>query len=271
MAYANIMVHIDLGPTAADRIKLAATVATTFNAALIGVAARQTDYAIHGSGRPLEAKYIDADEERAAEELKEATALFEREAGSAVEVSVRSAIADPLRYLIRQSRAADIVVTGRHGERDGNPAEFGISTGALLMELGVPVLIVPPNTSRLALERVVIAWKDSREARRAVRDAIPLLERADKVFILSAGSGADDRSTEDVAGYLRRHQIAAAAHVIPPPVNDASEEILAFVKREDAGLIVAGAYGHSRLREWVFGGVTRDLTERTPVCCLMSH
>ena len=133
MSYATIMVHIDLGPATTDRIKLALAVATTFEATLIGVAARQTDLMIYGSGRHVDMRFVDAEEERAIEALKQAKALFERDVDYALDVTLRSAIAEPLRYLVRQARAADLVVIGRNAEKDGAPGEFGISVGPLLM------------------------------------------------------------------------------------------------------------------------------------------
>ena len=101
--------------------------------------------------------------------------------------------------------------------------------------------------------------------------SLPFLERADTVHIVSVGSEADDDGAQDVASYLSRHGAAVTTHLLREDDLGAGEAILGFVAREEADLLVMGAYGHSRLQEWVFGGVTRDILQNTPVCCLMSN
>lgn len=271
MKISNIMVSVDLGAAAADRVQLAAGLAERFEATLIGVAARPV-LAPMPVGDMIEVERVWAIEERLADEqLAAAKALFEREAGAAHRTDWRSAPTSPLAYLAAQARAADIVVVGRHGPSDGDPGPMGVPAGALLMEVGRPVLIAPPGVESLAAKRVVVAWKDTREARRAVHDALPFLTRADEVHVAVVGPGADDEGAEDVTAYLSGHGVTVTTHLLHRPEIGAADEILGFARREDADLVVMGAYGHSRLREWVFGGATRDVLTTTPVCCLMSH
>jgi nucleotide-binding universal stress UspA family protein len=85
------------------------------------------------------------------------------------------------------------------------------------------------------------------------------------------GPEADREGAEDVAAYLSGHCVGVTTHLLHKPEIGTADEILRFAQRADADLIVMGAYGHSRLREWVFGGATRDILTTTPVCCLMSH
>jgi nucleotide-binding universal stress UspA family protein len=139
------------------------------------------------------------------------------------------------------------------------------------MEVGRPVLVAPPGFERLAAKRVVVAWKDTREARRAVHDALPFLVRAEQVHVAVAGHEARREGGADVAAYLASHGVSVATRLLHQPEIGAADEILRFARREDADLIVMGAYGHSRLREWVFGGATRDMLQGTSLCCLMSH
>lgn len=271
MRISNIMVSVDLGAAAADRVQLAAGLAERFQARLIGVAARPV-LAPMPVGDMLEVERVWAIEEHLADEqLAEAKTLFEREAGAAEGTAWRSAPAQPLAYLVGQARAADVVVVGRQGPTDGDPGPMGVPAGALLMEVGRPVLVAPPGTERLAAKRVVVAWKDTREARRAVHDALPFLTRADEVHVAVVGPDADREGTEDVATYLSGHSVAVTTHLLRSPEISAADEILRFAGREEADLVVMGAYGHSRLREWIFGGATRDVLQTTPVCCLMSH
>jgi nucleotide-binding universal stress UspA family protein len=271
MTISNIMVSVDLGAAAADRVQLSASLAERFEARLTGVAARPV-LAPVPVGDMLEVERVWAIEERLADEqLAAAKALFEREARAAHRTGWRSAATSPLAYLAAQARAADVVVVGRHGPADGAPDPMTVPTGALLMEIGRPVLIAPPGVESLAARRVVVAWKNTREARRAVHDALPFLTRADEVHVAVVGPGADDEGAADVAAYLAGHCVSVTTHLLHKPEVGAADEILWFAQREDADLIVMGAYGHSRLREWVFGGATRDVLTTTPVCCLMSH
>src|SRR6516162_4710899 len=109
----------------------------------------------------------------------------------------------------------------------------------------------------------VAAWKDTRECRRAVRDALPFLQQAKEVLLVEVGEDESrsqaKKNLADVAAYLVRHRVIVAAEVWRRPRGPAAAELLHVVKEEKADLIVAGGYGHSRLGEWIFGGVTREL------------
>jgi nucleotide-binding universal stress UspA family protein len=120
----------------------------------------------------------------------------------------------------------------------------------------------------------VVAWKETRECRRAVRDALPFLQRANEVLILGIDEGQPETAKahlSDVASYLRRHGLVVPREVWRQPRGPVAAELLHLVWDEGADLIVAGGYGHTRLGEWIFGGVTHELLASTPVCCLLSH
>lgn len=271
MRISNILVSVDRGATAVDRVRLAADIAWRFDTTLIGVAARQLVTMIPVESADASQRIFEIEETRAKEELAEGRALFEREAGERVRTAWREALAEPLAFLVEQARAAGLVVVSRQGPADGDPGPMGVAAGGLLMEAGRPVLIVPPGLHRLSAKRIVVAWKDTREARRAVHDALPFLVRADQVHVAVAGPEARREGATDVAAYLSGHGIRVATHLLHKPKISVADEILRFARREEADLIVMGAYGHSRLREWVFGGATREMLETTTVCCLMSH
>jgi len=271
MRITNIMVSVDLGAAAADRIQLAAGLAERFGSKLTGIAARPV-LGPMPVGDMLEVERVWAIEERLTDEqLAEAKVLFEREAGQAPKTGWRSAPTDPLTYLGAQARTADLVVVGRQGPADGDPGPMAAPTGGLLMEVGRPVLVVPPGVERLAIKRVVVAWKDAPEARRAIHDALPFLGHPEHVCVVAVGPDAQHVGAEGAAEYLSGHGIKATTYLLRKPEIGAADEILRFARREEADLIVMGAYGDSRLREWVFGGVTRDVLQTTAVCCLMSH
>ena len=122
---------------------------------------------------------------------------------------------------------------------------------------------------------MVVAWKDTREARRALADSLPLLKRADEVLVLEVCDAdlMEDAQlhTAAVAEHLRRYGISARPKAISAGRNEAADLIHRNAVEIGADLIVAGAYGHSRLGEWMFGGVTRDLLVRPERFVLMSH
>jgi nucleotide-binding universal stress UspA family protein len=136
--------------------------------------------------------------------------------------------------------------------------------------------MIPSNVRSLPFQRIVIAWKDTREARRVVLDALPYLRHANSV-IVAAVCEPDQKEAEienqlkDVADYLTCHGVPSEPKIIQRPKRSAVEEIIHLAKEEDADLIVAGAYGHGRVGEWIFGGVTEMLVTKSPISCFFSH
>lgn len=121
------------------------------------------------------------------------------------------------------------------------------------------------------MKDVVIAWKDTREARRAVADAVPLLRLALNVTVVTVADERGqwvDQSVADVVGFLARHGVEARSKVLEN--SDDSGRLVEFIVANHADLVVSGAYGHSRLREWAFGGMTRSLLDETGLNRLMS-
>jgi nucleotide-binding universal stress UspA family protein len=271
MGYANIMVSLDLGPDSADRVQLAAGLAKLFEATLTGVAARPIPVPTALTNLQEDGIIRAAEERRFSEELARTRDLFNRNAGEQVQTAWRSAEAGALAYLIQQARAADLIVVGRHGTADGDPGEMDVMPGPLLMEAGRPVLVVPPGIEHLSADRIVVAWKDTPEARRAVSAALPFLRQADHVHVVTVGPEARLQGAEDVAAHLMRHDVNASTRLLFGGPPDEADEVLRFARREYADLLVMGAYGHSRLREWAFGGMTRDILQTANVCGLMSH
>ncbi len=270
MDYANILVSADLGDAAPDRIRLAAGLARRFGATLTGAAAHKVPAPI------LVRDVYDAveQEERNAARvrgiLEQAHALFKRCVGDDIRTEWRAELVDPVAHLVRQARAADLVVVGRSGPEDEDAGPLRVTPGPVLMEAGRPVLVVPPRLVQLKAARIVVAWKDGPEARRAVTAALPFIRGTDRVFVATVGTDTRPEGAEAVAGHLARHGAPVTTHVLQL-LGSEGDAILDFALRLDADLVVLGAYGHSRLREWIFGGVTRDLLDRSTLCCLMSH
>jgi nucleotide-binding universal stress UspA family protein len=122
---------------------------------------------------------------------------------------------------------------------------------------------------------VIVAWKDTREARRALADAVPILQLAESILVVEVCDwGAEDsvlHRLKDVSRFLTQHRIANVTERVLLQAAIAGDVLIRFAQEVQADLIVAGAYGHSRLGEWMFGGVTGDLLTKSQICCLFSH
>jgi nucleotide-binding universal stress UspA family protein len=276
VSYATLMVHVELGKSNAGILNIAAGLSARFQASVIGIAACQPAQFAYGDGY-ISGEFVEQDRAEIEREAKEAEAEFRALLESRVtDLDWRCAITlAPLAdYFAREARSADILITAadRGGSLLNNSRH--VNMGDLVMRAGRPVLLLPPDAVKLQPERVLVAWKDSRETRRAALDALPLLELASHVTVVEIASEQDmieaARRLDDVVGWLTRHGIVAEPLVAPSTGNDALS--LATIAREQAAdVIVAGAYGHSRLREWVLGGVTSDLLLGTNRCSLLSH
>lgn len=270
--YASIMVPLNLGAGAEDRVKLAASLAERFKSRLIGIAAEEVVIPYVGEGTAsVDAMLFEQAERTASEDIAKAETLFRRHAGNLNDIDWRCALRGPRNFVLNQARAADILVMARQGPDDVSQGRMALSPGDIVMDLGRPLIVVPPGIEHLSAKHVVVAWRDTREARRAVWDALPFLKEAETVTVLSVGSGAEDQGAADVSEYLALHGIMSRAVTRPDSVSFDADEIAIFAREHDADLIVCGAYGHSRMREWILGGMTNDLLESSPVCCLMSH
>ena len=177
-------------------------------------------------------------------------------------------------YMAEQMRAADLLVTPPQERGSVFDTTRQVDVADLVLRAGRPALVVGVGIDSLDLRSVVVGWKDTREARRALEDALPLLKRADRVTVVEMAADRElpeaRARTEDVANWLARHGIAASARAHASPGDDATQ--LSGIARElDAGMLVGGAYGHTRLREWVLGGVTRDLLLRPSRCAFVAY
>lgn len=187
----------------------------------------------------------------------------------------RSATGRPVDVITREAGAADVIIVGRDLERIRRYPYQSANPGDVLMRSGRPLLVVPPGAGALEATRILIGWKDSREARRSVWDALPFLERAERVYVVDITEERDldsaARRADRVVSYLERHNVNAQAEVRTQRERSVADELLLIAEQVGADLIVAGGYGHARLREWIFGGVTDDLLMHSPKCCFLSH
>ena len=274
MTFRNLMVRLNPAADNGPLLSLTAELAARLEARVIGIAA----------SCPYPASYSDSLAAVTAEAIAEVRGIIAASM-QACEAQFRAAMKGRVKdaewrstvsansvpaYLVQEARAADLVILA-HDETSGSSYA---GAGELAVRAGRPVLVVPKTLSSLRLRSAVIAWKDEREARRAVVDALPLLKLAEKCTIVEItsldGVGPCRQRLEDVAGWLASHGVSS--EVAPVGVGGSHNLFLADeLRRLAPDLVVAGAYGHNRLAEWVFGGVTRDILLQPEFCVLMSH
>ncbi len=173
------------------------------------------------------------------------------------------------------ARYADLVVVGQDDPDD--PARGRHLPEQLVLASGRPVLLIPYIGAGATMgERVVVAWDASREAARAVSDAMPILERASSVVVVSINPkqrdfGHGEMPGADIALHLSRHGIKVEVQRIENREMDVGNALLSHLAGESADLLIMGGYGHSRLREIVLGGATRTVLGEMTVPVLMSH
>lgn len=170
-------------------------------------------------------------------------------------------------HAARAARYADLFI----GLRPGKESQRWVGLiEAVLFGSGRAVLLASPERDPRPMKTVVIGWNGSREASRAVAQAMPFLEKAGQVIVVTAQKHpAEDALDTRIARHLDRHGVKTVLHELR--MADAGEGILAQARSSDADLIVAGGYGHSRFREWVLGGATRTLLEEAQTPLLLAH
>ena len=269
----TLLVNLEPGRSNAALLQVAGSLAERLDAGVIGVAARQpAQFDVSGtcyvSPGLIEAERAETEAELGAAEIE----FREAFRGARVEWRASVSCASPCDYIVDQARHADLLMTGM--PQRGGAGQTRAASGDLVMQCGRPVLIVPPAPAGASLDHVMVAWRDTREARRAALDALPLLRRATQVTIVEIAAQEDmpaaTRRLEDVARWLAGHGIAAEVIAADSSGDDVAQ-LQSLAGRSDADLIVAGAYGHGRLREWAFGGVTRTLLEHGDRCAMLSH
>jgi nucleotide-binding universal stress UspA family protein len=278
--YKTIVVYVDGSPQQESRLSAAARLAREHDAHLVGCAATGiswTDYLLlTGSmAAPVPPADFDGLRETANLRLRGFTDQAARLGVASAEARAVEDTADGA--LLLQARYADLVVLSR----DVDPAPAMPPSARRLPEHVAlrgtrPVLVVPPGYADQAIASTIVAgWDGSTQALRALAAALPLLQRADgvRLVLVNPGRMSDlhgEQPGADMALYLARHGVRVDV-VLEHTHATAGEALIAVAQAAGAGLIVAGAYGHSRYREWVLGGVTRELLERAPVPLLLAH
>ena len=278
MSYKTILVHVDNSERALERIRIAIELAQTFDAHLVGLAtvgmiALVNTYGLDGTPAYMAAVLTDMEHLAA-----KAAARFEEKARAAGLTTYESRVhrGDPTYSVCTDARYADLVVLGQTEPAQSNAATPVDLPQTVMLGCGRPVLIIPyAGHFRTLGRRVMFLWNASRESAHAASDALPFFIRADEVrvsvFDAKANLGGHgDEPGSDVATYLVR-QGAKVTVNRDTSGGDVGSSVLSRANEFDADLIVMGGYGHTRLREWVLGGVSKTLLEHMTVPLLMSH
>jgi len=275
MTYATVMVSLALDQSNEACLEAAGQIAERFDAAIVGIAASQFSPPLYFTSGELAQDLIDEGRASIEKRIGELEAQFHGALKRrASHVEWRSAIDFPARYILREARCADIIVSGADRGAFSDPL-VQASPKDLVMQAGRPMLIVPDPVTWFDLRSVLVAWKDTTEARRAVADALPMLRKAKSVTVAEIpeqGGAAAASRVRDVVAWLSRHGVSASELVAERDVDqDVTAQLDGIAADVGAGVIVAGAYGHSRFRELILGGMTQHLVTQSARCVLLSH
>lgn len=284
MTMKDLLVHLGNSPQGEARLEVASRLAGRYSAHLTGLYVVDLPSPAIFYGDPsgfVDAAMIDQMMARMRENARRDAAgnrekFLDRLRRDGIEGEWRMVEGISAEIVALHARYADLAIVGQATHEDETIGTGEIAPAALLSS-GRPVLVLPfvgrfPNVG----ETVLVAWKPCREAARAVNDAIPLLRAARSVTVLAINAesgiaGEGNVPAADIAHHLARHGVKAqAAHTVSGEVSEA-DALLNYAAEIDADLIVAGGYGHSRVREYIFGGVTRTLLQSMTAPVFFSH
>ena len=288
MTYKTVLLHIDDSASRGARIDAAASIAQACGGHLTGVSLTGVSRLLYQNQPDLDADpnltlHLNFLRERATRALDG----FEQQARAAGVASFEQRVLDDEAAggISLLARYADLVVISQYNARDKSPSVMRDFPAYVLLHSGRPVLIVPyaPPLPLLAppaaARNVLISWNASKEASRAVSAALPLLQRAGQVHVaifdakVHAAEHGDEPGAE-LLQYLARHGVEARVHLLDGGGvrrGDIGEALLSHAGDLSADLLVMGAYGHSRLRETILGGVTRTILQSMTIPVLMAH
>lgn len=278
MGYKTILVHCDAGKTSAVRIGVALDLAARFGAHVIGAYVRpRFEAPIFSDGSlAVDALYqnyersVKADEQAAESQFKSGTA------GKGTTMEWRTADGYADEALARLAHGADLVVVGQRDPDGSTLGSLPDLPERLALASARPLLVVPYiGVSSVPGGKVLLCWNGRREAARAAAGALPLLEKAESVSVLTIGSANEDDERADALdefmGWLTRHGVKAAPVHDSAADSDIGDIILSRAADSSVDLIVMGLYGHSRTREMVMGGASRTVLSSMTVPVLVAH
>lgn len=268
----TILLHLDGSARTGERIKVARQLAETFDAEVTGLpctmsALMRYPYALEGAAEAMEIM-LELDKQC----RDKAQAIFVAAGGGSPRLHWAEPMSDAPWGFARRALYADLLVLGQRDGDDPAAGELPLDfLPSVLVESGRPALVLPYAGPIAPIGRnVLIAWKETREAARAVSAALPWLTRAESVQAVCYGEAAGE-SLRSLEAYLKAQGVVVTAHPGGPEGGDAGESLLSTAADMNADLLVMGCYGHSRAREWVLGGATRSILQSMTLPVLMSH
>lgn len=257
---------------------VAAELARISDAHLTGIAlAVDPLVPVYTVAAPIPTDFIVAAHEQGVEEATAALAAFDAigaAAGVPTESRLAQSISGDFSSVVRNAILTDLVVVGQDDPDHGQPFRAALIE-ALLFQAGLPTLIVPYSGARaFSADKAVIAWNGSAQAARALRAAMPLLSMSKSVLVAIVDEGAppsDEAQGADVGAYLARHGLKVEVRTVANAHEGAGRALLNLAADEAASWLVMGAYGHSRIRQFLLGGVTRTVLGNATIPVLMAH
>jgi nucleotide-binding universal stress UspA family protein len=274
MSLKHLLVHVDDAPNGPARNQVAVALARAHDAHLSGIYVLADPMtgraAASGVSTQLSPRFLAEQQDRVRERADQCVSEFAKAAESAKvssdhRIERDNAVAETI---AERARCADLTLLGKP---NGEGASL---VHDVLFGSGRPVMIVPASAGATCGKRVMIAWNGSRESARAVSDALPILEKAETVSVVCVNGSRWPRNAPagaEVIDHLSRHNIHPEMDNLESSGLAVGDAILARVAEKSVDLLVMGAYGHSRIREFVLGGVTKRMLQSTTVPVLMSH
>lgn len=268
MDYKSILMHLDDTDKVSANVKIAATLGYKSDAHITGLVTERVS-ALSSPGISLQTEL-----DEMAEKASRFEVFCEKHDVSSFEAQIMRD--DPVECLIKHARCSDLVIMNQPNLQSKNTSYLKV-VESLLQDAAKPCLIIPyAGSFDVVGKSIMLAWDGSREAARATTDALPLLTTAESVeiVIINGGAGrnrqADTIVDTEIARYLARHNVNVEVKEIVSDI-DIGNTLLSHAADSGADLCVMGAYGHSRVREWIWGGATRTLLETMTIPTLMSH
>lgn len=278
MSYRDIMVHLTLDPRNAERTRFAIGMARRFNARVSGLYTVPPPNVPYYMGEYIPTELIQKQMDEAQKASVTARETFLATCSDAgIEHRWLASDLAPVEALRVMSRASDLVIVGQPDPSPADPATIPYGTDVLPQELalqaGRPVMTLP-HTGPMADagRRILVAWNGKREAARAVHDALPLLRGAEAVHLVTVAPEKKGRTPmAEIVELLERHGVRLESAIVDGGAQKVGAALLSEAKARNADLMVMGAFGHSRLREMVFGGVTETVLGSLDLPVLLSN
>ena len=279
MSYRNILLHLDSLAACRHRVAAALDLAQRFGARITGVAPTAVLVVPYAMDMAPPGELIAEWQETLQRQARKAADALEAAARQAgfVRIETRVAEGSEIPAITQASRYADLVVIGQADPADSDADQEALPAGEVVLACARPVLVVPYIGAPAGFgKNILVAWNGSREASRAVSDALPLLKQAQRVTVMAVNPEIDERSHGELPGanlaaFLAQHEVKVVVQSDRGAQGDVGEQLLSRIADLECDLLVMGAYGHSRAREWAFGGATRTILQSMTVPVLMSH